>query len=234
MHIYAIRYSPDEKFIYSSGSLDNGVGKSLLQKWTTSTFELLKEHEIPNNGGNSLALSKDGKIIITGSGVFRKRDSDDLYLWDATSFKCINHFKGHESTINSIAYSPDNNSWATGSSDRTFKLWKNNKCVKTFDGENSAIEFVSFSPDGKYLATGSSDGYNKIWHTESGVCIFSRKTKYEARSLVFGDNCVFYYGGQGGICVFPFPNLQNLIDESIEFFKARKLTLYEKKKYYLE
>lgn len=232
-----IAYSPDGKYLYSTNCFRDGKrwGKSVLREWDASTFKETKTKEIPNIGGNTLALSPNGKLLITGSDTY-KGEGGCLYLWDLASFKCLYHYRGHESRINTIAFSPNGKYYVTGSSDKTFKLWDINKrqCIKTFNDEIASILFVAFSPDGNYLATGSSDGWNKIWDIKSGVCMYSICTNIEARSLVFGTDIVFYYGGWGRINVFPFFNLQHLIDTTRTGFTNRQLTPVERHKYYLE
>jgi len=71
----------------------------------------------------------------------------------------------HDSPVNSVAFSPDGSTLATGSTDCTARLWN----VAT--GENTAtfrqnwdwVMSVAFSPDGRTLATGSWDRNAKIW-----------------------------------------------------------------------
>src|SRR5262245_644776 len=67
--------------------------------------------------------------------------------------------RGHALALASVAYSPDGKYIATGSYDRTTKVWDaaSGKELVTLTGHEAAVEAVAFSPDGKSLATGSYD-----------------------------------------------------------------------------
>ncbi len=77
--------------------------------------------------------------------------------------------RGHERTVWSLAFSPDGNWIASGSGDRTVKLWQtaSGNLVVTLAGHGSFVHAVAFSPDGKHLASGSRDFTVKLWNTES-------------------------------------------------------------------
>jgi WD40 repeat protein len=78
-------------------------------------------------------------------------------------------FIGHSSSIFSLAFSPDGKYLASGSEDRTVKVWNidSQKEVTTLQGHRYSVRSVAFSPDGKYLASGSDDKTVKLWSVES-------------------------------------------------------------------
>jgi WD40 repeat protein len=55
--------------------------------------------------------------VLTGAGDKTAR------LWDTATGKEIRAFKGHESTVTSVAFSPDGARVLTGSEDNTARLW---------------------------------------------------------------------------------------------------------------
>ena len=72
---------------------------------------------------------------------------------------------GHKRAINSVSFSPDGTTLATGSGDRTVKLIDvgSASVTKTIEtGHKDWIRSVSFSPDGTTLATGSDDKTVKL------------------------------------------------------------------------
>ena len=54
---------------------------------------------------------------------------------------------------------------ASGSLDRTVKLWKRDgTSIATLTGHDAGVSSVSFSPDGQTIASGSEDKTIKLWN----------------------------------------------------------------------
>lgn len=62
---------------------------------------------------------------------------------------------------------------ATGSSDKTIRLWDvhNGDSVRIFIGHRSMILSLAMSPDGRYMASGDEDGTIMMWDISSGCCV---------------------------------------------------------------
>src|SRR5262245_10201635 len=77
---------------------------------------------------------------------------------------------GHQSSIETVAFSPDGKLIASGSIDRTIKLWDvaTGRELRTLSGHSDHVNSVAFSPDGKSVASGSWDRTIKLWDVATG------------------------------------------------------------------
>ncbi|KCV72736.1 hypothetical protein H696_00315 [Fonticula alba] len=62
---------------------------------------------------------------------------------------------------------------ATGSRDRTIKLWdtRTGQCVHTFNGHDNWVRALAFHPSGKFLLSVADDKTLRIWDLSNGRCI---------------------------------------------------------------
>lgn len=62
---------------------------------------------------------------------------------------------------------------ATGSSDKTVRLWdvQSGECVRIFIGHRSMILSLAMSPDGRFMASGDEDGTIMMWDLSTGRCV---------------------------------------------------------------
>ena len=80
---------------------------------------------------------------------------------------------GHTRVIHTVAFSPNSQTIASGSGDKTIKVWSLNqkKLAYTLSGHSNWVNSVAFSPDGKILASGSGDRTLKLWNLQNGRLI---------------------------------------------------------------
>ncbi|BAZ09814.1 protein kinase [Calothrix sp. NIES-4071] len=75
----------------------------------------------------------------------------------------------HSGYVMSVAISQDRRTLASGSTDKTIKLWSiDGEEIRVLKGHNQSVMKIAFSPDGKTLASGSNDRTAKLWNIETG------------------------------------------------------------------
>nr|XP_007980195.2 transducin beta-like protein 3 isoform X1 [Chlorocebus sabaeus] len=94
-------------------------------------------------------------------------DNGPILLQAQTTQRC------HDKDINSVAIAPNDKLLATGSQDRTAKLWALPQCqlLGVFSGHRRGLWCVQFSPMDQVLATASADGTIKLWALQDFSCL---------------------------------------------------------------
>jgi WD40 repeat protein len=78
----------------------------------------------------------------------------------------IQTLQGHMNSVNTISFSPDGKYLASGSSDKTVKIWDMELKTEIITLKNHLLKVnsVAFSPDGDYFISASDDRSIKLWN----------------------------------------------------------------------
>jgi WD40 repeat protein len=141
---------------FSEGQVSNQTRKPLGSKsWNKSS----KSIAIGAGIATALALTV---------GIYHVQTSD---AWNKPeTISLANTLNGHSKRVSSIAMTPDGQLIASGSEDKTIKLWnlRTGKLLRTLSGHSEGIRSVAISPDGKLLASGGDDKTIKLWNLDTG------------------------------------------------------------------
>jgi WD40 repeat protein len=162
----------------STGRKEIAVGSSDNAIYLLDATTLKVRHKLPaahDNSVFSLAYRPDDAVLLSGS-----RDAH-LKTWslDGTP-ECIDDKPAHWFTINSIVFSPCGRWFATGSRDKTIKIWD----AQTFEllkvlepirdkGHLNSVNRLFWTPYNNYLVSASDDRSMIIWKVNAEQTIAS-------------------------------------------------------------
>ena len=153
--------------------LTAGFQDGTARLWGVATGREIRRFEGPSWDVYSAAFSPDEKQVLTGGSHSVSRSTiEDLTvrLWEIVSGKEVRRFRGHDSPVLSVTFSPDGRQLLTGSSDRTARLWDRStgRELRRFQGHSGSINAVAFSRDGRRICTGSMDRTARLWDATTG------------------------------------------------------------------
>ncbi len=138
-----------------------------IKVWNISTKEELScidvelQHSLMGHSHivSSLALSKNGKILVSAS------KDKTIKIWHLKRGELIRTIKGHIDRVCAVALSKDEQIIASGSADKTIKLWhlETGELLSTFTGHKDTVTALAFADKGNILVSGSLDKTIKIW-----------------------------------------------------------------------
>src|SRR5262249_39271450 len=103
--------------------------------WDVKTGKRTASFGLKGDGGTTLALSPDGKTLA----LAQRGANPSILLMEVATGKEKLELKGHDSTINSVAFSGDGRSLVSAGSDGAARVWdlKTGKAVATLTPEDS-------------------------------------------------------------------------------------------------
>ncbi|KAG1728241.1 hypothetical protein EDD22DRAFT_961087 [Suillus occidentalis] len=156
--IWSMSYFPDGQRMIS-GSEDKTT-----RQWDLEAGKEIEEvRDVCEKEVHAVAVSRNGRWIATGS------DSGELKACEVET-GIVKTFEGHSLRITCIDISADNTWLASGSGDKTVRIWNldTGKLVAGPFKSEGLLGAVRFSPDSKKLAVKSWGGwYLEVWDVQS-------------------------------------------------------------------
>jgi len=168
-----------------SGSADGLL--AFHQENTGRDLALVQAHK---DNISSIALANDGRVITAS-------DDFTLRIWNSKTFKEVEVLRGHVGPVTCCAFHPSSRLIASGSRDKTIRIWdlkadvsnfdenydtKGKYCQKVLTGHMDWLNAVSFSSNASLLVSGSWDFNIKIWNLANCQDIFTLKGHLSAIS----------------------------------------------------
>ncbi len=151
-----VAWSPDGRFVVSGDSL--GMAETVV--WDSRTGQVLLRLENSQSYLGALSWSADGKQIAGGSDGF-------IAIWDSLTGRQIHRLTADMTSerIQSLAWSPDNQSLVAGTASGKIYLWdmQKNIPIAILNGHADQVLGLSWSSDSTLLASNSMDGTVLVW-----------------------------------------------------------------------
>ena len=145
--------------------------------WDVGTGELVGSPcEVYGDAIRSAAYSFDGKRVVCGYS------DGTVCILGVASGQIEKELRGHQSSINSVAFSNNGRYIASTSNDKTKRIWnaETGDCIHTLQVEKDDIwqAVISFSPDDKYVLSNWKFGF-RIWDVETGHLVTESKQQHD-------------------------------------------------------
>jgi WD40 repeat protein len=164
--VAAVTFSPDGKLL-ATGSYGH------VTLWNLETVRPEKVLTNVLGAVNDLRFSPDGRLLAVAGG--QPSAKGDLRLYQVADWKLLATLGGHEDVVSSVAFHPDSKRLASGSFDKTVRIWDltSHRVARTLTGHSDFVYAVGFSPDGRWLASCSKDRTVKVVEADTGKSRFT-------------------------------------------------------------
>jgi WD40 repeat protein len=143
------------------------------------------------SGNTSVALSRDGRTLLSGANELKILDvrtgalrpftqqrsssnagigeTSGFDLWDIETGQVIRSFALRRGRVTSIAFAPDGHIALTWDTIGLLTMWdvRTGEVSRTLPGHSKWINAVAISPDGRTALSGSDDQTVKVWNLAS-------------------------------------------------------------------
>ena len=168
--VWSVAWSPDGQTL-ASASRD-----MTIKLWNAADGTLLRTLEGHIAIVRSVVWTPDERWLASAScGTLDGEQcrAGAISIWNATDGTRLRTLEGHSDTVWSVAWSPDGQTLASASSDRTVGLWNamDGTLLQQLEGHRAIVRCVTWAPDSQALASASEDGTIKLWNATDGTLL---------------------------------------------------------------
>jgi tRNA A-37 threonylcarbamoyl transferase component Bud32 len=149
------------------------VAEALARQEVEETNEKLEQVVYLRRVSLALAEWKDNEVarakLLLRECPVERRNWEWRYVYRLCHAD-VHTLKGHTHAVNGVAFSPDRKRIASGSVDKTVKVWEaqTGQEVLTLQGHTGGVYSVAFSADGRRIVSGSQDQTVRVWDAHTG------------------------------------------------------------------
>jgi serine/threonine-protein kinase len=165
--VSSVAFSPDGKTL--AAGLSTETPGSPNNSGTTSLWNVATGKPIATLGstGGAEAFNPDGTMLAAVGGFGNSHTS----LWDTATRKRVGILDDHQQTsVDSVAFSPDGKTLAANDMDGVVYLWSvpTRRVSRTLSQRTSASTTLAFSRNSKILAIGQDNDQVYLWNPATG------------------------------------------------------------------
>lgn len=122
-------------------------------------FNLLKTLAGHSYDVNSVAFSRDSKLLVSGGG------DGTVRFWGVSTQQEL-HVAQHGDWVNTVCFAPSGQAVASGARDGSIKVWSVDtaQAFGSIQAHPQNVASAMFSPDGRRLISGGGDGHVRIFN----------------------------------------------------------------------
>jgi WD40 repeat protein len=174
-----------------------------MRLWDIATGKLVRRFEGHTGTVTSVAISPDGRWVISGSGDDDEPFDNTARIWDVATGQLRHRFDMGRLCVFDVGFSADSQQAIAGANNCRTYVWdiEGRREIQLYAEGVGAVLSVAFTPDGKHAISGHADNLLRIWDLATGkqsFCSQPAETGGWVWSIGVAPNGQYAYTGASG------------------------------------